>query len=116
MFGDGAAKLQVVAGKAEGGEIRGDEIAAIGGQGEEAQALQAGVQNVAALHQLVRQGGEIGVRLGEAEGDGALQIGGGGEGEVLVRLGDEVDEPWRAGDVADLPAGEGEGFAGAADA
>jgi len=79
------------------------------------QALQAGVQNVTGVAQLVRQGWRNRRPAWRGEGDGALEIGGGGEGEVLVRLATRLMTV-AAGDGSRLPAGEGKVLPGAADA
>ena len=75
MLGDGAAEGHIVAGEAERGEIGGDEIAAIGGQRAEAEARRPASRQVALGLQVVGERGEIGVGLGQAHRDGALQIG-----------------------------------------
>ena len=61
-------------GEAERREIRGNKIAAIGGQGAEAKSLQAGIQDIPAFLQVLGERGEIRIGLGEAHRDGALQV------------------------------------------
>ena len=86
MFGDVAAERHIVAVETQRREIRGDEIRSVRRQHVEPDLGEAGGHLIAPRLQIRRQRGEIRVVLAQSDGDRALQVGRGGEGQVLMRL------------------------------
>jgi hypothetical protein len=99
-----------------------DEVAGPGPARREAEGAQGGVQHVAAGHQAAPRLGQRGrdlaaaVELRQQLGYGRLQRRRDAEADPLAQRGDRRHERRRTGDPADLPAGDAEGLAGAADA
>ena len=87
LLGDVAAELGVFGVVAERVVADGQEVGALRGQDGKAQGAQTVVEQVALGLEVGGQGGEVGVGFGEALGYGALEVGGRGEGQVLVGLG-----------------------------
>lgn len=99
------AEGDIIAIEAKRTEIRGDEIGTLGRQHVKAKPRKAGAKLVALRLQMRRKPSEIGIILHQPHRDTALQIGRGGEGQVLMRLRHIGCDAAISGNVADLPAG-----------